>query len=127
MGKQDEYRFNLKFDETDEDCNNKDIDLDDEDHRRVSEFLNSCGRKKTRYIVKAILAYWALQEGRNPVLNKPKEERTGKKENRLMNTETDIRKDRLIQVDSGRSEEMDQEEDHEEPASSLRCTRRRRN
>ena len=29
MGKQDEYRFNLKFDETDEDCNNKDIDLDD--------------------------------------------------------------------------------------------------
>ena len=34
MGKQNEYRFNLKFDET------------DEDHRRVSEFLNSCGRKK---------------------------------------------------------------------------------
>lgn len=98
MGKQDEYRFNLKFDET------------DEDHRRVSEFLNSCGRKKTRYIVKAILAYWALQEGRNLVLNKPKEERIGKKENRLMNTETDRRKDRLIQVDSGRSEEMDQEE-----------------
>ena len=63
MGKQDEYRFNLKFDET------------DEDHRRVSEFLNSCGRKKTRYIVKAILAYWALQEGRNLVLNKPKEEK----------------------------------------------------
>ena len=51
MGKQDEYRFNLKFDET------------DEDHRRVGEFLNSCGRKKARYIVKAILAYWALQEG----------------------------------------------------------------
>ena len=37
MGKQDEYRFNLKFDEA------------DEDHRRVSEFLNGCGRKKTRY------------------------------------------------------------------------------
>ena len=33
MTKQDEYRFNLKFDEA------------DEDHRRVSEFLNKCGRK----------------------------------------------------------------------------------
>ena len=49
MRKQDEYRFNLKFDET------------DEDHRRVSAFLNSCGRKKARYVVKAVLAYWALQ------------------------------------------------------------------
>ena len=37
MTKQDEYRFNLKFDEA------------DEDHRRVSEFLNKCGRKKARY------------------------------------------------------------------------------
>lgn len=50
MGKQDEYRFNLRFDES------------DEDHRRVCEFLNSCGRKKARYVVKAFLAYWSVKE-----------------------------------------------------------------
>ncbi len=50
MGKQDEYRFNLRFDES------------DEDHRRVCEFLNSCGRKKARYVVKAFLAYWAMKD-----------------------------------------------------------------
>ncbi len=98
MGKQDEYRFNLKFDET------------DEDHRRVGEFLNRCGRKKARYIVKAILAYWALQEGRDPVLNRTAEERAEKREDRLMKAETDTRKDRLIQVDGRGSGDMDQEE-----------------
>lgn len=98
MGKQDEYRFNLKFDET------------DEDHRRVGEFLNSCGRKKARYIVKAILAYWALQEGRDPVLNRTVEERAKKREDRLMKAGTDIKKDRLIQVDGRGSGDMDQEE-----------------
>lgn len=98
MGKQDEYRFNLKFDET------------DEDHRRVSEFLNSCGRKKARYVVKAILAYWALQEGRNPALNKFGEDRMEKREGRLTDTKADIRKGRLIQVDSSGSGDMDQEE-----------------
>ena len=51
MGKQDPYRFNLAFDET------------DEDHRRVAEHLNSCGRKKARFIVKAVLEYWRMQEG----------------------------------------------------------------
>lgn len=50
MGKQDEYRFNLRFDES------------DEDYRRVCEFLNSCGRKKARYVVKAFLAYWSVKE-----------------------------------------------------------------
>lgn len=50
MVKQNKYRFNLAFDET------------DEDHRRVCDFLNQCGRKKARYIVKAVLAYWSLQE-----------------------------------------------------------------
>lgn len=98
MGKQDEYRFNLKFDET------------DEDHRRVSEFLNSCGRKKARYVVKAILAYWALQEGRNPALNKSGEDRMEKKEGKHTDTGADIRKGRLIQVDSSGSGDMDQEE-----------------
>lgn len=49
--KQNQYRFNLSFDES------------DEDHRRVCEFLNSCGRKKARFVVKAILAYWELMDG----------------------------------------------------------------
>ena len=51
MIKKNEYRFNLRFDET------------DEDHRKVCQFLNDyCGsRKKARYIVKAVLAYWALE------------------------------------------------------------------
>lgn len=98
MGKQDEYRFNLKFDET------------DEDHRRVSAFLNSCGRKKARYVVKAVLAYWALQNGTSPVLDKPREERNGRRENILMAQEDDRRKDRLIHVDSSGTGNMDQEE-----------------
>lgn len=51
MKKQDPYRFNLKFDEF------------DEDHRRVCEFLNACGRKKARYIVKAVLSYWDQNGG----------------------------------------------------------------
>lgn len=51
MGKQDPYRFNLRFDET------------DEDHQKVCEFLNACGRKKARYIVKAFLAYWGKDSG----------------------------------------------------------------
>lgn len=49
MSKQDPYRFNLKFDET------------DENHRKVCDFLNDCGRKKARYIVKAVLAYWGKE------------------------------------------------------------------
>lgn len=63
MGKQDEYRFNLRFDES------------DEDHRRVCEFLNSCGRKKARYVVKAFLAYWAMKD--EPISSKI--EHTGEK------------------------------------------------
>lgn len=46
MSKQDPYRFNLRF------------DADDEEHQEVCKFLNACGRKKTRYIVKAFQAYW---------------------------------------------------------------------
>lgn len=98
MGKQNEYRFNLKFDE------------DDEDHRRVSEFLNSCGRKKARYVVKAMLAYWALQEGGNPAIDMPKKEQPGRKEVLSADTGEGRKKDRLIQVNSGGSEPMDQEE-----------------
>ena len=51
MSKKNEYRFNLRFDET------------DEDHRKVCQFLNDyCGsRKKARDIVKAVLAYWTIE------------------------------------------------------------------
>lgn len=49
MSKQDPFRFNLRFDEG------------DEDHRKVCAFLNACGRKKARYIVKAFLAYWGVK------------------------------------------------------------------
>ena len=40
MSKKNEFRFNLRFDET------------DEDHRKVCQFLNDCcgSRKKARYI-----------------------------------------------------------------------------
>ena len=37
MGKKDEYRFNLRFDET------------DEMHRLVVKYLNSCGHNKAKY------------------------------------------------------------------------------
>ena len=97
MRKQDEYRFNLKFDET------------DEDHRRVSAFLNSCGRKKARYVVKAVLAYWALQDGENPVPDKPREERIGRKEDMLSDMGEEKRV-RLIRVESSGTGDMDQEE-----------------
>lgn len=59
MGKQDAYRFNLRFDES------------DEDHRRVCEFLNSCGRKKARYVVKAFLAYWSVKGEVESVKSEP--------------------------------------------------------
>lgn len=53
MSKDDPFRFNLRFDST------------DEDHREVAAFLNSCGRKKARYIVKAFQAYWGKSETKN--------------------------------------------------------------
>lgn len=61
MSKKNEYRFNLRFDET------------DEDHRKVCQFLNDyCGsRKKARYIVKAVLAYWALENKAIELVSKP--------------------------------------------------------
>ena len=101
MGKQNEYRFNLKFDET------------EEDHRRVSEFLNNCGRKKARYVVKAILAYWELQDGKIPAIDKSMKREAERREEVLTEPTADRQErtiDRLIQVSSGGNEEMDQEE-----------------
>lgn len=101
MGKQSEYRFNLKFDEM------------DEAHRRVSEFLNNCGRKKARYVAKAILAYWELQDGKIPDMGKSGKKEAKKRESVPTDSAVDRqedRKDRLIQVNGGCCEEMDQEE-----------------
>ena len=50
MGKKDEYRFNLRFDKT------------DEMHRIVAQYLNSCGHNKAKYIVRAFLAYWKMSD-----------------------------------------------------------------
>ena len=71
MAKQDEHRFNLRFDE------------DDENHRRVSAYLNQCGRKKARYIVKAVLAYWELQDGRIPVVEQPERKQLSETESAI--------------------------------------------
>lgn len=88
MEKQKKYRFNLCFDES------------DEDHRRVSDFLNGCGRKKARYIVKAVLAYWALQEGQvQAVAQKVDkregscEQKSGNSDNRVINLDDDFKID----------------------------------
>lgn len=97
MKKQDEYRFNLKFDEA------------DEDHRRVSEYLNKCGRKKARYIVKAILAYWELQSGKIPIVERSAEKYTSLKETVIQKDEPG-RSDRLIQVEAENNNRLDQEE-----------------
>lgn len=60
MSKKNEFRFNLRFDET------------DEDHRKVCQFLNDCcgSRKKARYIVKAVLSYWKLENKSVEVMKK---------------------------------------------------------
>ena len=97
MTKQDEYRFNLKFDEA------------DEDHRRVSEFLNKCGRKKARYIVKAVLAYWELQSGKTPIVERSAKTHISLKETVILKDEPD-RGDRLIQVKAENNNGLDQEE-----------------
>lgn len=42
---------------------------DDPDHVRVAELLNSMGRGKAQYLVKAVLAYQSMQEsGQVPML-----------------------------------------------------------
>ena len=74
MSKQDPYRFNLKFDSP------------DEEHRQVCDFLNACGRKKARYIVKAVLAYWgrnggmAVPEDYEPTAGRISEEAPGSRQ-----------------------------------------------
>lgn len=87
MAKQDEHRFNLRFDE------------DDENHRRVSAYLNQCGRKKARYIVKAVLAYWELQDGRIPVVEQPERKQLSETESAIHKIGEQNKADRLIQVE----------------------------
>ena len=43
---------------------------DDPDHVRVAELLNSMGRGKAQYLVKAVMAYQSMQEsGQAPILS----------------------------------------------------------
>ena len=62
MGKKDEYRFNLRFDET------------DEMHRLVVKYLNSCGHNKAKYIVRAFLAYIQKDHSEQQLLEKSLQE-----------------------------------------------------
>lgn len=98
MAKQDEHRFNLRFDE------------DDENHRRVSAYLNQCGRKKARYIVKAILAYWELQDGKMPVVEQLEMKHFSEKESAVHKRGEQNKADRLIQVEDVKDRGLDQDE-----------------
>ena len=60
MSKQDPYRFNLRFDDT------------DKDHRKVCDFLNTCGRKKQDT---SLRHFWLIGECR-----KKKNRRSRRKE-----------------------------------------------
>ena len=53
MSKKNEFRFNLRFDET------------DEDHRKVCQFLNDCCGSR-----KAVLSYWKLENKSVEVMKK---------------------------------------------------------
>ena len=98
MAKQDEHRFNLRFDE------------DDENHRRVSAYLNQCGRKKARYIVKVVLAYWELQDGRIPVVEQPERKQLSETESAIHKIGEQNKADRLIQVEDVKDSVLDREE-----------------
>ncbi len=98
MAKQDEHRFNLRFDE------------DDENHRRVSAYLNQCGRKKARYIVKAVLAYWELQDGRMPVVEQSEGKHFSETESAVHKTGEQNKADRLIQVEDVKDSGLDRDE-----------------
>lgn len=82
MSKQDPYRFNLRF------------DADDEEHQEVCAFLNACGRKKTRYIVKAFQAYWGrggnrIFEQREEILPDTEEEKPKEDKAHLISIDTE--------------------------------------
>ena len=98
MAKQDEHRFNLRFDE------------DDENHRRVSAYLNQFGRKKERYIVKAVLAYWELQDGRIPVVEQPERKQLSETESAIHKIGEQNKADRLIQIEDVKDSGLDREE-----------------
>ena len=92
MAKQDEHRFNLRFDE------------DDENHRRVSAYLNQCGR------IKAVLAYWELQDGRIPVVEQPERKQLSETESAIHKIGEQNKADRLIQVEDVKDSVLDREE-----------------
>lgn len=95
MSKQDEYRISLRFDK------------DDEDHRKVCAFLNSLNRKKARYIVKAVLAYWSMGE-KGPCLIEQREVLPESSKNNLMDQQKEkmqMQEEHFVSIDG--DEEVD--------------------
>ena len=88
MGKSNPYRFSLGF------------DPQDPDHRKVADLLNSLGHKKTRFVVKAILAY--CSEDRN------QETSTNYKSDLFYKDEQPVRQERVIRFDE--EDQVDEED-----------------
>lgn len=85
MSKNNPYRFSLGF------------DPQDPDHREVAELLNSLGHKKTRFIVKAILAYCSREKTMGT--DNTHQEKRPYREEEPMKMERVIRFDEEVQVD----------------------------
>lgn len=85
MSKNNPYRFSLGF------------DPQDPDHREVAELLNSLGHKKTRFIVKAILAYCGRKDAMETDSTQHKKRPYGEEE--PMKMDRVIRFDEEVQVD----------------------------
>lgn len=88
MGKSNPYRFSLGF------------DPQDPDHRKVADLLNSLGHRKTRFVVKAILAY--CSEDTNQKTS------TDYKSNLFYKDEEPVRQERVIRFDE--EVEVDEED-----------------
>lgn len=88
MSKNNPYRFSLGF------------DPQDPDHREVAKLLNSLGHKKTRFIVKAILAYCNREKTMETVeTDNTHQEKRPYREEEPMKMERVIRFDEEVQVD----------------------------
>ena len=67
-------------------------------------------QKKARYIVKAVLAYWELQDGRIPVVEQPERNQLSETESAIHKIGEQNKADRLIQVEDVKDSGLDREE-----------------
>lgn len=67
-------------------------------------------QKKARYIVKAVLAYWELQDGRIPVVEQPERKQLSETESAIHKIGEQDKADRLIQVEDVKDSGLDREE-----------------